>query len=134
MQITLNAVRRRSGLFAACVLSAMLSGSAALPSQDPQQPDSYNSGTAVPPEKPTKPADVAADRALTQKIRKAIANDKTLSASGRRVKVTAQAGKVTLQGSAASEAERTDIFTKAADAAGGANVTNNIKVTSSPQS
>ena len=96
--------------------------------------DSYNSGTAVPPEKPTKPADVAADRALTQKIRKAIANDKTLSASGRRVKVTAQAGKVTLQGSAASEAERTDIFTKAADAAGGANVTNNIKVTSSPQS
>jgi osmotically-inducible protein OsmY len=42
--------------------------------------------------------------------------------------VTTQGGKVTLQGAAQSEAERTSIFTKAADVAGGTNVVNNITV------
>jgi osmotically-inducible protein OsmY len=81
----------------------------------------------VPAEKPAKPTP-AADRALSQKISKAIAADKSLSAQGRRVKVTTQGGKVTLQGAAQSEAERTSIFTKAADVAGGTNVVNNITV------
>jgi osmotically-inducible protein OsmY len=134
MQDSLDGVRPGLRIIAACALFAILSGSTAFASQDPQQPDSYNSSTPVPPEKPAKPANAAADRALTQKIRKAIADDKSLSANGRRVKVTTQAGKVTLQGSAASEAERTNIFTKAADVAGSGNVSNSIKVPSSPQS
>jgi hypothetical protein len=96
-------------------------------SQDPQRPDSYDSSSGVPAEKP-KTTPSAADRALTQKISKAIAADKSLSAQGRRVKVATQDGKVTLQGSAHSEAERTSIFTKAADVAGGSNVVNNITV------
>jgi hyperosmotically inducible periplasmic protein len=99
--------------------------------QDPQQPDSYNSASGVPPEKPVA-APMAVDRAMTQRIRKAIAADKSLSADGRRVKVTTQSGKVTLQGAAQSEAERTSIFTKAADVAGGTNVVNNIKVSPQP--
>jgi osmotically-inducible protein OsmY len=96
-------------------------------SQDPQHPDSYDSSSGVPTEKP-KATSSTADRALTQKIGKAIAADKSLSAQGRRVKVTTQDGKVTLLGSAHSEAERTSIFTKAADVAGGSNVVNNITV------
>jgi hypothetical protein len=95
--------------------------------QDPQHPDSYDSASGVPAEKPAT-APTAADRTMTQKIRKAINADKSLSAEARRVKVTTQSGKVTLQGAAQSEAERTSIFTKAADVAGGANVVNNVTV------
>jgi osmotically-inducible protein OsmY len=98
--------------------------------QDPQRPDTYDSNSGVPAEKPAGSAPTAADRATAQKIRKAIAADKSLSAEGRQVKVTSQGGKVTLQGTAKSEAERTSIFTKAADAAGGTNVVNNITVSS----
>jgi osmotically-inducible protein OsmY len=135
MQVSLDGVRKGLRTIAACALFAILIGGTAFASQDPQQPDSYNSSTPVPPEKPpAKPANAAADGALTQKIRKAIADDTSLSANGRRVKVTTQAGKVTLQGSAGSEAERTNIFTKAADVAGSGNVSNSIKVPSSPQS
>ena len=65
---------------------------------------------------------------MTQKIRKAIAADKSISPEGRRVKVATQGGKVTLQGGAPTEAERTSIFTKAADVAGGTNVVNNITI------
>jgi hyperosmotically inducible protein len=65
---------------------------------------------------------------MTQKIRKAIAADKSISPEGRRVKVATQGGKVTLQGTTPSEAERTSIFTKAADVAGGTNVANNVTV------
>jgi hyperosmotically inducible protein len=96
--------------------------------QDPSQPDSYNNASGVPAEKPANPAPSAADRAMTQKIRKAIAADKSISPEGRRVKVVTQGGKVTLQGGAQTEAERTSIFTKAADVAGGTNVVNNITV------
>jgi osmotically-inducible protein OsmY len=96
--------------------------------QDPQQPDSYNSNSGVPAEKPAKSTPTAADRTMNEKIRKAIAADKSLSAAGRRVKISTQAGKVTLQGTVGSEAERTSIFTKAADVAGGTNVVNNIAV------
>jgi hypothetical protein len=95
--------------------------------QDPRQPDSYNSTSGVPENKPAA-APTAADRTMTQKIHKAIATDKSLSAEGRRVKVTTLGGKVTLQGAAQSEAERTSIFTKAAEIAGGTNVVNNIAV------
>jgi hyperosmotically inducible protein len=98
--------------------------------QDPRQPDSYNNASGVPAEKPANPAPTTADRAMTQKIRKAIAADKSISSEGRRVMVAAQGGKVTLQGTAKSEAERTSIFTKAADVAGGTNVINNITISS----
>ena len=52
---------------------------------------------------------------MTQKIRKAIADDKSISVEGRHVKITTQDGKVTLTGAVRSEAERTSIFTKAAE-------------------
>jgi hyperosmotically inducible protein len=109
-----------------CVFGLMTPASAS--AQDPRQPDSYNNASGVPAEKPANPAPTAADRAMTQKIRKAIAADKSISPEGRRVKVATQGGKVTLQGTTPSEAERTSIFTKAADVAGGTNVANNVTV------
>jgi hyperosmotically inducible periplasmic protein len=111
----------------ALVCAATVTGPLCAAAQDPRQPDSYNSTSGVPPEKPPI-APTAADRAMTQKIRKAIVADKSLSADGRRVKVTTLGGKVTLQGVAKSEAERTSLFTKAADVAGGTNVVNNVTV------
>ena len=117
---------------AMCVFALGAAGLLMLPfaafGQDPQRPDTYDSASGVPAEKPAKTAPTAADRDTTQKIRKAIAADKSISAAGRRVKVTTQGGKVTLAGSASSEAERTSIFTKAADVVGGTNVENNITV------
>ena len=107
---------------ALCITSPIAAGS-----QDPQRPDSYDSSSGVPAERP-KATPTDADRAMSQRIRKALAADKSISADGRRVKVTTQDGKVTLQGAAQSEAERTSIFKKAADVAGGTNVVNNIAV------
>ncbi|HEY2822419.1 MAG TPA: BON domain-containing protein [Candidatus Acidoferrum sp.] len=111
----------------ALICSLYVTSLSAAGSQDPQRPDSYDSSSGVPAEKP-KATPTAADRTMSQKIRKAIAADKSLSTDGHRVKVTTQDGKVTLQGAVRSEAERTSIFTKAADVAGGTNVANNITV------
>jgi osmotically-inducible protein OsmY len=130
MRDTTQAIQRFTLVAGIVVFSGAmgLATASVVGAQDPQQPDSYNSNSGVPTEKPAKSAPTPADRAVTQKIRKAIAADKSISPEGRRVKVTTQSGKVTLQGAAQSEAERTSIFTKAADVAGGTNVVNNITV------
>jgi BON domain len=104
--------------------------------QNPQQPDSYSSSTPVPNPTPD-PSDPSkmtpSDRAISQKIKRAIAGDKSLSADGRRVRVLTQAGKVTLQGSVPSSSERTAIVSKAAAIAGQGNVTDQLKVTTPQQ-
>jgi osmotically-inducible protein OsmY len=68
------------------------------------------------------------DRALTQKIRKAIHHDKSLSAYGRNIKIFTQHGKVTLRGPVQSEEERGNLEAKAVSAAGQENVSNQLKV------
>jgi hyperosmotically inducible protein len=68
------------------------------------------------------------DRALTQKIRKAIHHDKSLSAYGRNIKIFTQQGKVTLQGPVQSEEEKGNLGAKAVSAAGQENVSNQLKV------
>jgi hyperosmotically inducible periplasmic protein len=69
-----------------------------------------------------------ADRALTQKIRKAIHRDKSLSNYGRNIKIFMQDGKVTLRGLVRSEQERGNLQAKAAAAGGEENVTNQLEV------
>jgi hyperosmotically inducible protein len=69
-----------------------------------------------------------ADRALTQKIRKAIHHDKSLSAYGRNIKIFTQDGKVTLRGPVQSEEEKGNLEAKAVSAAGQENVSNQLKV------
>lgn len=68
------------------------------------------------------------DRALTQKIRKAIHRDKGLSTYGRNIKIFTQDGKVTLRGPVQSEEEKNNLQAKAMAASGKGNVTNQLEV------
>jgi hyperosmotically inducible protein len=68
------------------------------------------------------------DRALTQKIRKAIHRDKGLSTYGRNIKIFTQDGKVTLRGPVRSEEEKNNLQAKAVAAGGKENVTNQLEV------
>lgn len=68
------------------------------------------------------------DRALTQKIRKAIHHDKSLSTFGRNIKIFTQHGKVTLRGPVQSEEEKGNLEAKAVSVAGQENVSNQLKV------
>lgn len=69
-----------------------------------------------------------ADRETTQKIRKAIMDDKSLSTYAHNVKIITRNGKVTLRGPVRSEDEKHAIEAKAADVAGAENVTNDLEV------
>ena len=72
--------------------------------------------------------DNAADRELMRKIRRAIVDDKSLSTYGHNVKIIAQGGAVTLEGTVHTEEEKTNIGQKAQAVAGPSHVTNNIMV------
>jgi osmotically-inducible protein OsmY len=68
------------------------------------------------------------DRAITQKIRKAIHHDKSLSTYGRNIKIFIQDGKVTLRGPVRSEEEKGNLEAKAVSVAGQEKVTNQLEV------
>lgn len=70
----------------------------------------------------------SSDRAITQKIRKAIHEDKNLSSYAHNVKVITQDGKVTLRGPVRSEDEKDNIQAKAVAVAGEENVTNQLEI------
>jgi hyperosmotically inducible protein len=64
----------------------------------------------------------APDREMTQKIRKAIHQDKALSTYAHNIKIIGQDGKVTLRGPVRSEDEKNNLQAKAVAAAGDGNV------------
>ena len=70
----------------------------------------------------------AGDRQLTQKIRRALMQDKTLSSYAHNVKVVSQGGQVTLKGPVRSEDEKRSVEAKAVEVAGAGHVTNEITV------
>lgn len=70
----------------------------------------------------------AGDRELTQKIRRAVMNDKSLSTYAHNVKIIAQGGQVTLKGPVRSEQEKHAIEAAAAEIAGAGKVTNQITI------
>lgn len=72
--------------------------------------------------------ETTSDRALMQKIRKAIMADKSLSTYGHNVKVIAEHGMVVLKGPVRSAEESKNIESKAVDVAGPGNVTNQLSV------
>ncbi len=98
--------------------------------QDPQQtpPDNtkQNKDQANPSADQQKMN--PADRALTQKIRKAIHEDTSLSTYAHNVKIITQDGKVTLRGPVRSEDEKSNIEAKAVAVAGQGNVINQLEV------
>src|ERR1700692_3355691 len=69
-----------------------------------------------------------ADRAITQKIRKAIHEDQSLSTYAHNIKIISQDGKVTLRGPVRSEDEKNNIQTKAAAVAGEENGTHQLEI------
>ena len=68
------------------------------------------------------------DRAITQKIRKAIHEDKSLSTYAHNIKVITQDGKVTLRGPVRSEEEKNNLQAKAVAVAGEENVSNQLEI------
>ena len=70
----------------------------------------------------------AGDRELTQKIRKSLMADKSLSTYAHNVKVVARGGQVTLKGPVRTEAEKQNVEAKAVEVAGAGHVTNQISV------
>jgi hyperosmotically inducible periplasmic protein len=70
----------------------------------------------------------AADRELTQKIRKTIMADKSLSSYAHNVKIVTQDGQVTLKGPVRSEEEKQIVLAKATELAGADHVVNQITI------
>jgi len=70
----------------------------------------------------------ATDRDLTQKIRRSLVGDKSLSTYAHNVKVVAQNGQVTLKGPVRSEEEKRSVEAKAVEIAGAGHVVNEVTV------
>jgi len=98
--------------------------------QDPQQTPPDNTKQNKDQTNPTADQQKMnpADRAITQKIRKAIHEDSTLSTYAHNVKIITQDGKVTLRGPVRSEEEKSNIEAKAVVVAGQGNVTNQLEI------
>ncbi len=72
--------------------------------------------------------DNRSDREITQQIRKAITNDKSLSTYAHNVKVVTQNGQVTLKGPVRSDEEKRAIEAKATEIAGESKVTSELDI------
>jgi hyperosmotically inducible periplasmic protein len=120
----------RSSLLTFCataVLAAALSATPALA----QQPDNSknnqgdgNTGAMTAQSQKENPA----DRAISQKIRKSIMQDKSLSTYAHNIKIVTTDGKVTLKGPVRSDDEKSAINAKAVAVAGADNVMNNLEI------
>jgi hyperosmotically inducible periplasmic protein len=111
-------------------LGASLMAAPVLRNQDTQQPAADNTKTNKDQTPPTADQQKMnpADRTITQKIRKAIHQDKTLSTYAHNIKIITQDGKVTLRGPVRSEDEKSNLQSKAVEVAGQDNVTNQLEI------
>jgi hyperosmotically inducible periplasmic protein len=98
--------------------------------QDSQQPAPDNTKKNKDQTSPTADQQKMnpTDRAITQKIRKAIHEDKSLSTYAHNIKIITQDGKVTLRGPVRSEEEKNNLQAKAVAVAGAENVTSQLEV------
>jgi len=114
----------------ALALGASLMAAPAVRRQDPQQPEPDNTKRNKDQTDPSADQQKMnpADRAITQKIRKAIHEDKSLSTYAHNIKIITQDGKVTLRGPVRSEDEKSNLQAKAAEIAGQDKVTNQLEV------
>jgi hyperosmotically inducible protein len=98
--------------------------------QDAQQPAPDNTKTNKDEPTPTAGNQKMnpSDREITQKIRKSIHDDKSLSTYAHNIKIISQDGKVTLRGPVRSEDEKNNLQAKAVAVAGDANVTNQLEI------
>jgi osmotically-inducible protein OsmY len=98
--------------------------------QDNQQPAPDNTKQNKDQTSPTADQQKMnpADRAITQKIRKAVHDDTSLSTYGHNIKIITQDGKVTLRGPVRSKDEKNSLQAKAVTVAGLDNVTNQLEI------
>ena len=115
------------GLLVSC--AAMLA-TASPRHQDNQQPPADNTAKNKDQAPPTADQQKMnpTDRAITQKIRKAIHGDHNLSNYAHNIKIITQDGKVTLRGPVRTEDEKKTLQTKAVAVAGEENVTNQLEI------
>ena len=73
-------------------------------------------------------SNASSDVEITQKIRKAVVDDSTLSTYAHNVKIVTDKGKVTLKGPVRSDSEKTAIEAKARDVVGATNVISQITI------
>ncbi len=115
------------------LVSAVLAGSLSLtPAQQSstQRDDSQTIQTPRTADDTVKSMS-GADRKLTQKIRRAIVADKSLSTDAHNVKILVHDGQVTLRGQVKSEAEAKTVVDKATSEAGSAKVTSELTIRAS---
>jgi len=77
---------------------------------------------------PTIQAEKKSDLDITQRIKKSIDDDKSLSPKARNIKILAVEGKVTLSGSVSSDQEKSTIARIVKNTSGVKNVDNQLKV------
>jgi osmotically-inducible protein OsmY len=111
-------------------LGTSLLAAPAVRQQDPQQPAPDNTKRNKDHTDPSADQQKMnpSDRAITQKIRKAIHEDNSLSTYAHNIKIITQDGKVTLRGPVRSEDEKSNLQAKAVEVAGQDNVTNQLEV------
>jgi hyperosmotically inducible periplasmic protein len=104
-------------------LTGILASGALASTQDPPQPPPDNTKVNERDKKPSEPTadqqhNDQTDKEITQRIRRSVMKDKSLSAYAHNVKIISQDGKVTLKGPVRSEAEKRTIEAKAAEVVG----------------
>ena len=111
-------------------LSATLMAPPMLANQDTQQAPADNTKQNKDQTPPTADQQKMnpADRAITQRIRKAIHDDNTLSTYAHNIKIITQDGKVTLRGPVRTQDEKAGLEAKAISVAGQDNVTDLLEV------
>ena len=118
-----------------CVLTSLLAGtcilangqeSTAPPAADNTKTNQRDKNKAEPTADQQK--ENQSDRELTQQIRRAIVQDKSLSTYAHNVKIISEDGMVTLKGPVRSEEEKTAVEAKASEIAGKDKVTSQLEV------
>lgn len=112
------------------VFCASLMATPCVQLQDAQQPAPDNTKTNKDQSAPTADDQKmnASDREITQKIRKSVHQDSSLSAYAHNIKIISQDGKVTLRGPVRSEDDKKNLQAKAAAVVGEENVTNLLEI------
>ena len=113
----------------ALVLGATISGVTLIGfAQQAPAPDNTKANAQADQNTADKQSNAAADRTLTQQVRKAIMQDKSMSTYAHNVKVVAQNGQVTLSGPVRTDEEKQAIVQKAAEIAGQDRIMDQISV------
>ena len=111
------------------VLGATISGVPLIEvAQQASAPDNTKANAQANQNTADKQSNAASDRALTQQVRKAIMQDKSMSTYAHNLKVVTQNGQVTLSGPVRTDEEKQAIVQKAAEVAGQDRIVDQISV------